>query len=90
MAGDDLLVVADIDPVNRGNNESNRAYLKVDSYNLPLIMRIGLAGELVETEQVRVTVAVDVLSPNNSNQFANLGAELGLLGDSGYDPGRVQ
>lgn len=81
MAGDDLLVVADIDPVNRGNNESNRAYLKVDSYNLPLIMRIGLAGELVETDQVRVTIAVDVLSPNNSNQFANLGAELGFLGD---------
>ncbi len=81
MAGDDLLVVADIDPVNRGNNESNRAYLKVDSYNLPLMMRIGLAGELYETQQVRVTVAVDILSPNNSNQFANLGAEIGLLGD---------
>ncbi len=81
MAGDDLLVVADIDPVNRGNNESNRAYLKVDSYNLPLMMRIGVAGELYETQQVRVTVAVDILSPNNSNQFANLGAEIGLLGD---------
>ncbi|MCY4224897.1 MAG: PorV/PorQ family protein [Bacteroidetes bacterium] len=81
MSGDDLLVVADIDPVNRGNNESNRAYLKVDSFNLPLIMRIGLAGELYETDQVRCTLSMDVLSPNNSNQFANVGMEIGFLGD---------
>ncbi|MCY4232784.1 MAG: PorV/PorQ family protein [Bacteroidetes bacterium] len=81
MSGDDLLVVADIDPVNRGNNESNRAYLKVDSFNLPLIMRIGLAGEMYETDQIRLTLSMDVLSPNNSNQYANVGLEVGFLGD---------
>lgn len=81
MTGDDLLVVSDIDPVNRGNNESNRAHLKTERFGLPLMMRIGLAGEVVSTESMRLTVAADVLSPNNSRQFANLGAELGLLGD---------
>ena len=81
MAGDDLLVTADIDPRNRGNNESNRAYLRVDQFDLPLIMRIGLAGEVLETETTRLTVALDVLSPNNSDQYVNMGAEVGLLGD---------
>ena len=81
MAGDDLLVIADIDPANRGNNESNRAYLRVDRFDLPLTMRIGLAGEVMEAESMRLTVAVDVLSSNNSHQFANVGAEFGLMGD---------
>ena len=81
MTGDDLLVVSDIDPVNRGNNESNRAYLKTERFGLPLMMRIGLATEVIDTESMRLTVAADVLSPNNSRQFVNTGVELGLLGD---------
>ena len=81
MTGDDLLVTADIDPRNRGNNESNRAYLRTDQFDLPLIMRIGLAGEVLETETARVTFALDVLSPNNSDQYVNVGVEAGLLGD---------
>ena len=44
-------------------------------------MRIGLAGEVLETETARVTVALDVLSPNNSDQYVNVGIEAGLLGD---------
>ena len=81
MTGDDLLVVSDIDPVNRGNNESNRAYLKTERFGLPLMMRIGLATEMIDTETMRFTVAADILSPNNSRQFVNAGVELGLLGD---------
>ncbi|MDE2956923.1 MAG: PorV/PorQ family protein [Bacteroidota bacterium] len=81
MTGDDLLVVSDIDPVNRGNNESNRAHLKTERFGLPLMMRIGLATEVISTESMRLTVAADVLSPNNSRQFVNTGIEMGLLGD---------
>jgi hypothetical protein len=81
MSGDDLLVIVDIDPNNRGNNESNRAELRTDEFDLPLTMRIGLAGEVFQTTSSRLTLAVDALSPNNSEQYINLGAELGLLGD---------
>ncbi len=81
MTGDDLLVVADIDPAVRGNNESNRAVLNTDAFDLPLTMRIGLAGEVLETERSRFTLAMDVQSPNNSNQYVNVGGEIGLLGD---------
>lgn len=81
IGGDDLLVTVDIDPADRGNNESNRAELRTDQFDLPLTMRIGLAGEVFQNEQSRLTLAVDAISPNNSEQYVNLGAEVGLLGD---------
>lgn len=81
IAGDDLLVKVDIDPNNGGNNESNRAYLNTGSFDLPLTMRIGLAGEVFQSDQARLTLAVDALNPNNSEQYVNVGAEIGLAGD---------
>ena len=81
MSGDDLLVIVDVDPNNRGNNESNRAAMQTDRFDMPLTMRIGLAGEVFETENSRITLAVDALSPNNSEQYVNVGTEIGLLGD---------
>ena len=81
MGGDDLLVVVDIDPNNEGNNESNRALLRTDAFDLPLTMRIGLAGEVYQDDNVRLTLAVDALNPNNSEQYVNVGAEMALLGE---------
>ncbi len=81
ISGDDLLVKADVDPNSRGNNDSNRAEFTTDAFDLPLTMRIGLAGEVFQSAGSRLTLAVDALSPNNSEQYVNLGAELGLLGD---------
>ena len=81
MGGDDLLVVVDIDPNNEGNNESNRAFLRTEGFDLPLTMRIGLAGEVYDDENVRLTLAVDALNPNNSEQYVNVGAEMALFGE---------
>lgn len=81
MTGDDLLAIIDIDPNNNGNNESNRALLRTDQFDMPLTMRIGLAGEVFQSETSRLTLAVEALNPNNSQQYVNVGAELGLLGD---------
>lgn len=81
MGGDDLLVRVDIDPNSGGNNESNRALLKTDAFDLPLVMRIGLSGEVFESAGSRLTLAVEALNPNNSEQYLNVGAEVGLLND---------
>ncbi len=81
MQGDDLLTIVDIDPNSQGNNTSNRAELRTDPFDLPLTMRIGLAGEVFRGNGSRLTLAVDALSPSNSSQYVNVGAELGLLGD---------
>lgn len=81
IGGDDLLVKVDIDPNNGGNNESNRALLSTDRFDLPLTMRIGVASDVVNSGGTRVTLAIDALNPNNSEQYVNVGAEVGLLGD---------
>ena len=81
IGGDDLLARVDVDPNNRGNNESNRALLKTDRFDLPLIMRIGLSGEVFQRGGNRLTLSIDALNPNNSEQYLNAGAEIGLLGD---------
>ena len=81
IGGDDLLVVVDIDPNNEGNNESNRALLSTDQFDLPLTMRIGLAGEVFQNETARLTLAVDALNPNNSEQYVNVGAEVALFSE---------
>lgn len=81
IGGDDLLSRVDIDPNNRGNNESNTALLRTDQFDMPLTMRIGLAGEVFESAGNRLTLAVEALNPNNSEQYVNLGAEVGLLND---------
>lgn len=81
IGGDDLLTRIDIDPNNGGNNESNRALLRTDAFDLPLIMRIGLAGEVFQAAGSRLTLAVEAVNPNNSEQYLNLGVEVGVLGD---------
>lgn len=81
IGGDDLLIRVDIDPNNSGNNESNRALLKTDEFDLPLTMRIGLAGEVFQNEFGRLTLAVDALNPNNSEQYVNVGAEMAFMGE---------
>jgi hypothetical protein len=81
MSGDDLRLRPDIDPNRRGLNKSATATLDTDRFDLPLSMRIGLAGEAFQAADSRLTLAVDFLSPNDNAQYMNLGAELGLLND---------
>lgn len=81
MTGDDLLVPIDIAPGQGGNNESTRGLITTDRFDLPLTMRIGLAGEVYEGAGSRITLAVDALNPNNNAQYVNLGAEVALLGE---------
>lgn len=81
MNGDELLTVVDIDPNHAGNNKSNRALLKTDRFDMPLNMRVGLAGEAIHNDAGRLTLAVDAVVPNNSEPYMNLGVEGALLGE---------
>ncbi|MFQ6613704.1 MAG: PorV/PorQ family protein [Fidelibacterota bacterium] len=81
MTGKDLLVNKDIDPLHNGNNESVNAYLATDRFDLPLLLRVGLSGEVVDSKALRLTWAVDGIHPNDNSEYANVGLELGLLND---------
>lgn len=48
---------------------------RVESYDIPLTFRIGLAMELVDTENFRTTAAVDATHPNDNVEYVNSGIE---------------
>ncbi len=78
ITGKDLLVNKDISPIE-GNNESVNAYLSTDRFDLPLLLRVGLSGEAVNTSALRVTWAVDGVHPNDNSEYVNAGIEIGLF-----------
>ncbi len=49
---------------------------RVEDYDIPLMFRIGIALDLVNTEAIRTTAAVDASHPNDNVEFVNSGLEL--------------
>ncbi|RPI05983.1 MAG: PorV/PorQ family protein [Ignavibacteriae bacterium] len=81
MDGEDLNVRVDIAPDQEGNNQSIVGRIITDEFDQPLIMRIGISGEIIQTDMVRLTFSVDGVNPNDNAQSVNLGCELGLLNE---------
>jgi hypothetical protein len=79
--GEDLNIRANIDPGQLGTNQSIVAQLKTDEFDLPLLMRLGLSYDAWQSEDSRVTVAVDGINPNDNAQSLNVGAEAAFLNE---------
>jgi hypothetical protein len=77
--GEDLNVRVDIAPDKLGNNQSVVGRLKTESFDLPLIMRLGLSYVAWQTENHQLSLAVDGINPSDNSQSVNLGAEFSLL-----------
>lgn len=75
LDGKDLLVQHDINPQTQGNNDQILALLRTDEYPLPLLYRIGLAMDVINSETHKITFAVDALHPSDNDESLNLGAE---------------
>lgn len=90
IEGDDLNIPFDPLPGQNGNNNSIPGEITTDEFELPLTMRVGLAGEVYERNGTRVTLAVDALAPSAASQHLNVGAEVALLGGLIMARGGVQ
>jgi hypothetical protein len=77
LDGSDLLTPVDIDPQNTGGNKNLVASLKTESWPMPLLFRIGLAMDVVQTDEFKVTVAADALRPTDNQESLNIGGEVG-------------
>jgi long-subunit fatty acid transport protein len=75
MEGDDLLVKVDIDQTIDGNNNQVNARIETGKYDLPLLFRFGVAMDVFQTEENRLTLVADALHPNDNAESVNLGAE---------------
>ncbi len=73
--GIDTYEKVDILPDEDGNYGDALVEFKTDSWELPLIFRIGTSVNVVKSHNHRLTIAVDALHPNNNEESVNVGGE---------------
>ena len=79
MEGDNTARRIDLDPNASGNNDALLAHLKLKSWDLPLIFRIGLNYEfLANMADHSFIVSSDAVYPNSNNNYINVGGEYGF------------
>ena len=76
--GLDLLRSVDISPDETGNYKDIKVEYKTDSWELPLIFRVGVSVNPVVKTNHRLTLSADALHVNNNNESVNFGAEYTL------------
>ncbi len=75
LSGQNAQLEVDIAPGLSGNNDRILAQLETQKFQLPLIMRVGVAMDALKTESSVVHLGVDAVVPNDNNQYVNVGAE---------------
>jgi hypothetical protein len=75
MTGRDLIHFYDADPTREGNNERVLSETSTDAWPLPMLLRVGVAMEVLDNDTHRITAALDALHPNDNNEYLNVGAE---------------
>ncbi len=77
--GMDLLRPIDILPDKNGNYKDVEGQFRLQGWEMPLVLRLGVAVYPIVTNAQRLTVAVDALHPNNNSESVNLGTEYAYL-----------
>lgn len=75
LDGRDLRISVDPDPINEGNVEFINALYETDGFPLPLLFRVGIAGELLNKGKTRLSFGLDALHPNDNTESVNAGLE---------------
>lgn len=75
LQGIDTRTYSSVDPAQLGTNDQIPYSIDLDSWNLPLLFRIGVSTNAIKTDDFRWTVAVDALHPNDNYESMNVGTE---------------
>ncbi len=75
LSGEDLLVTYDPNQSMAGNNKKIPAQYYTNSYPMPLFFRIGLAMDVINSEDNRLTLAADAIHPSDNAENLNVGGE---------------
>jgi hypothetical protein len=51
--------------------------VQLESFDLPLLFRVGLAADVVQNDVARLTLALDAVHPNDNTEYLNTGMEFG-------------
>lgn len=79
MTGRDLLHRIDLDPDAEGNNETIVGRLKTESWPIPLTFRVGMAMPVIDSQNMRFTLAADAVRPTDNTETLNVGGEVTLF-----------
>ncbi|MEE9161419.1 MAG: PorV/PorQ family protein [Candidatus Neomarinimicrobiota bacterium] len=80
LAGRANLIFADAHPFIEGNIEAIRAELELERWEIPLNVKTSISSDLISSDALRLSVAVDMVHPNDNSEFFNGGVELVLMG----------
>ena len=76
--GMDLLQPIDISPDESGNFKDVEGQYRLQSWELPLIFRVGVSVTALKNSHNELTLAVNALHPNNNSESLNIGGEYQL------------
>lgn len=80
ITGNGLITQCDLDQGSQGNAESD-CNLATQSYDLPLMLKVGLAWDAYTSDDIRATLTVDGNNPSNNVQSVSVGGEISLMND---------
>ncbi len=80
MNGRDIIFSEDPTPNQDGVVEIVNSEYLLDRHALPLLFRIGLSWDAVQTSDHRIVLSTDAAHPNDNYEYMNLGAEYDFRG----------
>ena len=78
MQGTDLAARFDPDETVHGNNDGIIVYQKTNYWDLPIILRFGLAYTVISNDFMKLSALGDVLYPSSNENFVNAGIEYSI------------
>lgn len=64
-------------PLSASTGGSTVGNLKTEAWPMPLLFRVGVAMDVVKSDEFKVTLAADALRPSDNDETLNLGTEIG-------------
>ena len=76
-------IYINVDPDENPNTGPNNipVQLRLNSYDIPLSFRVGLAMEVFKSKLFTLTTALDAVHPNDNTEYVNSGIEMNINGN---------
>jgi hypothetical protein len=76
LSGRDLRQFISVSPSQLGTNDRVPSQVEMDSWDLPLEVRLGISFNPVKSDDYRWTVAADAVHPSDNYEWVNVGTEV--------------
>ncbi|MCY4205857.1 MAG: PorV/PorQ family protein [Bacteroidetes bacterium] len=76
MTGVNSIVFVDIDETTTGNNPNIPARIEMDSWDLPLSFKFGLAMPIIQAGMIELSALADIQQSNDNSLNSDAGAQL--------------